>query len=104
MTVVRWTAKADRDLDAAGAYIADDSAEAAARVLTEILEAVERLEVHPRRGREGRVPRTRELVIAGTSYVVAYAVADRDVHILAVRHGAQEWPAILEGFGVTYGS
>jgi len=104
MTVIRWTAKADRELDAAGAYIAEDSMDAATICLAAVYSAVERLTVHPRLGREGRVPRTRELVVSGTPYIVAYSVADREIHILAIKHAAQSWPEVLEGFGVTYGS
>ena len=35
---------------------------------------------------------TRELVVTGTPYIVAYTVLDNRVEILAVQHGAQEWP------------
>jgi plasmid stabilization system protein ParE len=43
-------------------------------------------------GRSGRVAGTRELVIAGTPYLVAYRVEAKAVVILAVIHGAQRWP------------
>jgi toxin ParE1/3/4 len=35
---------------------------------------------------------TRELVVTGTPYIVAYAVADQRVEVLAIIHGAQRWP------------
>jgi plasmid stabilization system protein ParE len=42
------------------------------------------------------VPDTRELVISGTPYIVAYTVLDRQkVEILAVFHGKQKWPESL---------
>jgi toxin ParE1/3/4 len=43
-------------------------------------------------GRPGRVISTRELVVSGTPYIVAYRVREGVVEILAVIHGAQQWP------------
>lgn len=44
-------------------------------------------------GRTGRVSDTRELVIAGTPYVVAYRITHQsEVQILAVLHGKRRWP------------
>ncbi len=42
-------------------------------------------------GRRGRDPETRELVITDTPYIVGYRVTNR-VEVLAVIHGAQDWP------------
>ncbi len=43
-------------------------------------------------GRTGRLHGSRELVVAGTPYVVKYRVAETQVDILRVLHGAQTWP------------
>ena len=43
-------------------------------------------------GREGRVAGTRELVIRGTPFIVAYRVVRNEVHVLAVMHAARKWP------------
>jgi len=43
-------------------------------------------------GRPGRVPDTRELVISNRPFVVAYAIARDRIVILAIYHGAQQWP------------
>lgn len=48
-------------------------------------------------GRPGRVPDTRELVIAGTPYVMAYRIEGAQVHIVAVIHGARRWPEHFDG-------
>jgi len=48
--------------------------------------------VFPMSGRAGRVPGTRELVIANTPFLVAYAIDQAHIVILAVYHGAQRWP------------
>ncbi|WP_242518673.1 MULTISPECIES: type II toxin-antitoxin system RelE/ParE family toxin [Thiorhodovibrio] len=47
---------------------------------------------NPSIGRLGRVRDTRELVISGTSYIVAYRVVGDLVLILRVLHGARRWP------------
>jgi plasmid stabilization system protein ParE len=43
-------------------------------------------------GRSGRIDGTRELVVSGTPYVVAYTVSGEKVTVLAVLHGARRWP------------
>ena len=42
-------------------------------------------------GRQGRVANTRELVVLGTPYIVAYVVLPDGVKLLRVLHGAQQW-------------
>jgi toxin ParE1/3/4 len=51
---------------------------------------------HPFAGRKGRVPDTRELVISGTPFLVAYRIEKKEVRILAVLHAAREWPEEFE--------
>jgi toxin ParE1/3/4 len=46
----------------------------------------------PYSGRVGRVPGTREIVVASTPYVIAYRIVEKTIHVLAVLHGAQDWP------------
>ncbi|MGE7367549.1 type II toxin-antitoxin system RelE/ParE family toxin [Neorhizobium sp. NPDC001467] len=38
------------------------------------------------------MPGTRELVVAGTPYIVAYCVKNNRVEVLFVQHGARLWP------------
>jgi toxin ParE1/3/4 len=76
-------------------YIAQDNPAAAYAVYDAIQRQVERLAQHPRIGRPGRIKGTRELVVSGTPYILAYRVAGRDVTILRVLHGAQQWPQRL---------
>jgi toxin ParE1/3/4 len=61
---------------------------------TLILDTVGLLDRTPSMGRPGRVPGTRELVIAGTPYIVAYRAKRRSIEILRVLHGAQKWTDI----------
>jgi toxin ParE1/3/4 len=58
----------------------------------QIWESTQLLARHPMAGREGRVAGTRELVISGTPFVVAYRIEKNEVRILAVLHAAREWP------------
>ena len=46
----------------------------------------------PKAGRIGRVAGTREVVVPGTSYLVAYRIVEDMIQVLAILHGAQEWP------------
>lgn len=50
------------------------------------------LEAAPYLGRAGRIRGTRELVVTGTPYVVAYRIMPEGVQVLAVVHGARDRP------------
>jgi len=92
VTRVRWTSLALADLDAIQDYLAERNPAAASRLANDILDRTDGLlAANPELGRRGRVAGTRELVLPGTSYVVAYRLAGA-VEILAVMHGAREWP------------
>jgi toxin ParE1/3/4 len=91
--MIEWTEQAIHQLDQAHDYIAlSNSEEVAARITTLIVTTVQQLAGFPMSGRSGRIPGTRELVISTTPFIAAYAV-DRDrIVILAIYHGAQQWP------------
>ncbi len=72
--------------------IAADNPAAATRIVERIRIAVERLQQFPAIGRSGRVAGTRELVVAGTPYIVAYRIKGESVEIITVLHSAQRWP------------
>lgn len=76
-------------------YIAKDNPAAARLVLTRIRERVAELKDNPHLGRPGRVPGTRELIIAKTPYLIPYQVRGDSLQILRVYHGSRQWP---EGF------
>jgi toxin ParE1/3/4 len=40
----------------------------------------------------GRVAGTREMTVSGTPYLVVYLIHEGSIHMLAILHGAQEWP------------
>jgi toxin ParE1/3/4 len=89
---LHWTPIAIGHLHAAYEYVAQDSLPAADALVERIFAATEQLTQYPQIGREGRVKRTRELVIAGTPYLVAYRVRRSRIDLLAVFHGAHKWP------------
>lgn len=91
--MIKWTEQATQQLDQAHDYIAlSNSKEVAARITMQIITSVQQLTAFPISGRVGRVPRTRELVISNTPFIVAYAIEKADIVVLAVYHGAQRWP------------
>ena len=93
--ILHWTPIAIGHLRAAYEYVAQENVPAAGALIERIFSAVEQLTQYPQIGREGRVKGTRELVIAGTPYVVAYRVRRSRIDILAVFHGARKWPEEL---------
>ena len=92
---IRWTRTAIRNLEAIQAFIETDDPAAAARTALRIITSVENLAQHPHLGRSGRVPGTRELVIASLPYLVAYRVRGNVLEILRVLHAAMRWPEKL---------
>jgi toxin ParE1/3/4 len=89
---VRWTRVARADINTAYDYVAVDSAGAADQFLERIQQAAAILARHPMAGRVGRISSTRELVVAGTPWIIAYRARRGFVDILAVIHGARKWP------------
>ena len=73
-------------------YIAEENRRAAARTSDQIWESTQLLARHPMAGKEGRLAGTRELVISGTPFIVAYRIEKIEVRILAILHAAREWP------------
>ncbi len=91
-----WSAEAVRDLASLRAYIAEESPEAAQRTVLRIVQIIaDVLPTNPHMGRPGRVPGTRELVVARTPYIVPYRVRDKTLEILRVYHGARRWPGTV---------
>ena len=91
--MIEWTEQAARQLDQAHDYIAfANSEEVAARITMRIAAQVQQLAAFPLSGRPGRVRGTRELVISNRPFIVPYAVEGARIVVLAIYHGAQQWP------------
>jgi toxin ParE1/3/4 len=91
--VIKWTEQATQQLDQAHDYITISNNKAvAARITMQIVTTVQQLAAFPMSGKAGRVLGTRELVISNTPFIAAYAIDKADIIILAIYHGAQQWP------------
>ena len=93
MTRIVWTEPAVSDLDSIHTYISRDSSIYADSVLTEIFDATDRLIDYPQSGRV--VPEidddaTREIIVG--NYRVMYDLSGDNIRILAVLHGARQFP------------
>jgi len=94
--VIVWTEQAVRQLDQAHDYIAlSKGDEVAARIAMHIVASVQGLAAFPMSGRPGRVPGTRELIISNSPFIAAYTIDKTRIVILALYHGAQQWPQVF---------
>jgi toxin ParE1/3/4 len=92
-----WSPEAIDDLVALRDSIEQDNPAAAQRVVLRIIENVETLlPNNPEMGRPGRVPRTRELVIPRTPFIIPYRLVGDTLQILRIYHGARRWPDAFE--------
>ncbi len=92
---VEWLPIAERNRQNQIAYVAERNPSAALDIGDAIESSVLRLSSHPHSGRLGRIAGTRELVLPGTPYVIAYRVEGDSIVILRLLHGAQQWPSEL---------
>ncbi|MBU0499525.1 MAG: type II toxin-antitoxin system RelE/ParE family toxin [Gammaproteobacteria bacterium] len=90
---VIWTPEAQQDRVDIWDYIAADNPPAAARMDTLFSDAAARLAEHPRLGRPGKIPGTREL-IPHESYRLVYEIENETAWILALVHTARQWPPV----------
>ncbi len=88
-----WSRRAINDLRGIQAYIENNNPTAARKITLRIIESVETMiPENPGIGRPGRVPGTRELVVAHTPYIVPYRLRHGMIEVLRVYHGARRWP------------
>ena len=90
---VIWTPEAHQDRADIWDFIAADNARAAARMDQLFSNAAASLLTHPRRGRPGTIPGTREL-IPHQSYRLVYEIEGETVWVLALVHTARRWPPV----------
>ncbi len=87
-----WTPEALQDRLDIWDYITTDNPYAAARMDELFSEAASRLIAHPKLGRTGKIPGTRELVVH-EHYLLVYEIDKNDsVWLLALVHTARLWP------------
>jgi len=96
MTALRISRLACADLHEILAFVGERDLQAALTLVSTVIDRIDLLRNHPRMGRPGRVKGTRELIISGTRYIVAYRVVScGDVEVLRVVHSSRRWPKSL---------
>lgn len=90
---LRWTATAARDLERITDYLFDKTPQHAPRLARSLYKSITALKTFPNRGRPGKKPGTRELVIPSLPYIVVYQVSADAVYIARILHAAQQWPS-----------
>ncbi len=91
--IIDWRPQASRNRFEQLDYIAQDNPLAAISQDEEIERQVDMLLQHPKMGRSGRVPGTRELVISSTPFIVVYRLESvKRIEILRLLHSSQQWP------------
>ncbi len=88
---VVWTEAAKQDRTEILDYIAADNRSAAARMNRAFREAAGNLAEHPKMGKEGELPGTRE-VFPHPSYRLVYEIDGPTVWVLLLIHTARLWP------------
>lgn len=88
---VVWTLEAEQDRLDIWNYITSENPAAAIRLDTLFSEAAGQLSTHPRMGKAGEVPGTREL-IPHESYRLVYEIVSDTVWVLTLIHTARLWP------------
>ena len=102
---VRWRSVAVRDLDEAYGFIAEESPEAAERLLDAVDKSISLLRENPSAGqlRMFRSPRgrgTRSWPVRGyANYLIFYRVENGDLEVMRFLHGARDLPSYLEADG-----
>ena len=89
MTIV-WSRAALRDLNEIAAYLAERDPDRVGNVIAKITAVVARYSHFPNLGRQGPAKGTREIVVPGLPYVVAYQVRGEVFEVLCVRHTSRD--------------
>jgi toxin ParE1/3/4 len=87
---VRWIEPAAAELVEHYDYYRAHNPAAARRLRKAIIDGARRLQRFPHMGKPGRIEGTRELVIAGTPFILVYDVSAAQVEIVHVYHGRQD--------------
>lgn len=88
MKELRFSNKANQDLEDHYHFICKDSFDAADRVRRMLYEAIDQLLIFPKLGKAGIKHGTRELVVG--QYITTYQIEGNLIHILSIVHGARE--------------
>ncbi len=89
---VSFTETALAEIEEIFAYIATHNVTAAAAVVDRVQRVIARLEDFPLTGHSTDEPGVRIVPVVRYPYLIFYAVADEEVVVLHVRHGARKRP------------
>ncbi|MFL0693755.1 type II toxin-antitoxin system RelE/ParE family toxin [Rhizobium sp. TH135] len=90
---VKFSPQAKADLIAIHAYIADQDALAAARILSRLRQVTDTLGHFPTLGRPGAISETREFAVPGLPYTVVYrVVSTAELDIVTILHQRRLYP------------
>ncbi|MDD5395635.1 MAG: type II toxin-antitoxin system RelE/ParE family toxin [Thiothrix sp.] len=87
---LEWSPRSQRNVESIRDYIAADNPPAAARVVAELIKAVEKLPSFPLLGHTGRRTGTRELVLTRYPYTIIYRLTQKKIAIVAVLHQSRQ--------------
>ena len=98
---IRILPKADNDLEEIAVYIAEDSVEAAMRFLGAAESTINNLSSSPSRGallqtQNEQLSGIRWIPVAGFQSYLVFYLADTEIRIIRVLHGARDLPAIFD--------
>lgn len=93
---VRYAPAALAEIDGIYDYIARDNPSAAAKVLSEIRDAILLLSAFPEKARKMRRRGMFALPLSRYPYIVFFRVSRDEIEILHVRHGARRHPGFME--------
>ena len=88
---LRWTLAAANDLEKIFDYLHHQNPQIAQQTVRRLYAEIRELSRFPSRGRPGREPGTRELILSGLPYVIIFRTADQVVEVLRIYHGSQNW-------------
>jgi addiction module RelE/StbE family toxin len=83
---VKFTRKAQADLDQLRAFISQENPAAASRLVTRLLELSWRLADNPKEGRRTDEPGVHVLIVARLNYLIFYRLSETELQILHIRH------------------
>jgi len=90
-----WTKLALQDLHHIWEYVAAENPTAATGIMEMIDKATRSLLSYPNLGHSGRIKGTKELMVAGTPYVIPYRLKRGTIEILAVIHSSRRFSETL---------
>lgn len=89
---LRWSVLALQDLQEIKTFIEQDNPRAAIATSARIRQSANRLKVFPRSGRALALESMRVAQVPGLPYCLVYRIEGEIVLLLAVWHGARQWP------------